>query len=282
MEIEYFVKPARRGRPPGLDRHTHSWYLGLGLRKENLRQREQEKHELRTTPSAASTWSTSSHGMSGWSDRERTDFDLLRNSRGPSNPTPSPSCAISISQNKHIVPYVIEPSPRRTAPRWRSVDAYDDALVTEPPARRSQLRDLVQASRSRSKARHLTRRPRRGWASWPPRSRRVAGDPAAADGAVRTRTPTASSVSRRCAGRRQAGREYTRTVLRLHPRLAPSPGGVSVEEDEPRLGRWPAASNASSGEGLRTVYDDTGADRELYRARTKIGTPFCLTVDFKA
>jgi len=47
MEIEYFVRP-------GEDEAAHEmwiaerqkWYLDLGIRAENLRVREQEKHEL--------------------------------------------------------------------------------------------------------------------------------------------------------------------------------------------------------------------------------------------
>jgi glycyl-tRNA synthetase len=35
-------------------------------------------------------------------------------------------------------------------------------------------------------------------------------------------------------------------------------------------------------EGLRTVYDDTGAIGKLYRRQDEIGTPFCLTVDFQS
>jgi len=33
--------------------------------------------------------------------------------------------------------------------------------------------------------------------------------------------------------------------------------------------------------GLRAVYDDTGAIGKLYRRQDEIGTPWCVTVDFK-
>src|SRR6201995_1134268 len=47
MEIEYFVKPGEdeAAHQAWIDARTQ-WYVDLGMRRDNLRQREQEKHEL--------------------------------------------------------------------------------------------------------------------------------------------------------------------------------------------------------------------------------------------
>ena len=80
------------------------------------------------------------------------------------------------------------------------------------------------------------------------------------------------------------GEEHTRTVLRLHPRLAPVTVAVfPLKKNEPRLvelGR--AIKKDLQVAGLRSVYDDTGAIGKLYRRQDEIGTPFCITVDFQS
>jgi glycyl-tRNA synthetase len=80
------------------------------------------------------------------------------------------------------------------------------------------------------------------------------------------------------------GEEYTRTVLRLHPRLAPLTVAVfPLKKNEPRLVEL--AKNIKKelqAEGIRAVYDDTGAIGKLYRRQDEVGTPFCLTVDFQS
>jgi glycyl-tRNA synthetase len=80
------------------------------------------------------------------------------------------------------------------------------------------------------------------------------------------------------------GEEFTRTVLRLHPRLAPITVAVfPLKKNEPRLVELARGIKRDlQAEGLRTVYDDTGAIGKLYRRQDEIGTPFCLTVDFQS
>jgi glycyl-tRNA synthetase len=78
--------------------------------------------------------------------------------------------------------------------------------------------------------------------------------------------------------------EHTRTVLHLHPRLAPISVAVfPLKKNEPRLVEL--ARNIKrdlQAAGLRAVYDDTGAIGKLYRRQDEIGTPWCVTVDFKS
>jgi glycyl-tRNA synthetase len=75
-------------------------------------------------------------------------------------------------------------------------------------------------------------------------------------------------------------RGETRTVLRLHPRLAPIKAAVF-----PLTKKEPVAKVARElYDGLkgdyRVFYDDSGAIGRRYRRQDEAGTPFCVTVDF--
>jgi glycyl-tRNA synthetase len=80
------------------------------------------------------------------------------------------------------------------------------------------------------------------------------------------------------------GEEFTRTVLRLHPRLAPIKAAVfPLKKNEPRLVELARTIKKNlQAAGVRAVYDDTGAIGKLYRRQDEIGTPFCITVDFQS
>ena len=80
------------------------------------------------------------------------------------------------------------------------------------------------------------------------------------------------------------GDEHTRTVLRLHPRLAPIKVAVFLlKNNEPRLVELTRSIKKTlQAAGVRTVYDDTGAIGKLYRRHDEVGTPFCITVDFQS
>ena len=75
--------------------------------------------------------------------------------------------------------------------------------------------------------------------------------------------------------------ERQRTVLRLHPRVAPVKAailpliGKSEEMVEPRARR----STRSCGSDKIVEYDDGGAIGRRYRRQDEIGTPFAFTVD---
>jgi len=109
MEIEYFVKP-------GTDEEWHqhwvearrNWYLGLGIRQENLRVRRLEKEEL--AHYAKDTYEVEYLFPMGWSELEgianRTDFDLRRHAEFSGRQL----TYYDEESGEHIVPYVIEPS----------------------------------------------------------------------------------------------------------------------------------------------------------------------------
>ncbi len=85
--------------------------------------------------------------------------------------------------------------------------------------------------------------------------------------------------------REGAGQGETRTVLRLHPRLAPIKAAVLplVSKDgQPELAREVFATlRARVGLGM-VEYDEGGAIGKRYRRQDEIGTPWCLTVDHQS
>ncbi|GAA4921449.1 glycine--tRNA ligase [Nesterenkonia rhizosphaerae] len=72
----------------------------------------------------------------------------------------------------------------------------------------------------------------------------------------------------------------TRTVLKLHPKLAPVKAAVLPLSKKAEL----AGPSQKLADELRkhwnVDYDDAGAIGRRYRRQDEIGTPFCITVDF--
>jgi glycyl-tRNA synthetase len=82
--------------------------------------------------------------------------------------------------------------------------------------------------------------------------------------------------------REGAGAGETRTVLRLHPRLAPVKAAVLPlvgKDGQPELAR---EVHASLRGRLQVEYDEGGAIGKRYRRQDEIGTPFCLTIDHQS
>ena len=76
------------------------------------------------------------------------------------------------------------------------------------------------------------------------------------------------------------GEEASRTVLKLHPRLAPVKAAVLplVKKDGmPEVARSIAADFFKAG--INVQYDEQHAIGKRYRRHDEIGTPYCLTVD---
>jgi len=72
----------------------------------------------------------------------------------------------------------------------------------------------------------------------------------------------------------------TRTVLHLHPRLAPIKVGVFplVKKDGmPDLAK--GIEDTLRARGLSTFYDQSGAIGRRYRRQDEVGTPWCITID---
>jgi glycyl-tRNA synthetase len=71
----------------------------------------------------------------------------------------------------------------------------------------------------------------------------------------------------------------TRTVLRLHPALAPFKAAV-LPLQKNKLGQLAADVCKGLSEHFMVDYDETGSIGKRYRRQDEIGTPFCITVDF--
>jgi glycyl-tRNA synthetase len=293
MEIEYFVRP-------GEDEAAHEmwinerkdWYAKLGMRPENLRVREQEKHEL--AHYAKRCVDLEYKFPMGWSELEgianRTDFDLRSHSRSAENPDAVGELKyFDQEQKKNIVPYVIEPSAGADRATLAFLcDAYEDALVKEPPAEETaKLRELVE-----SFARSVGRRENM---AADVKQRLVATAEAIATGLPGTlpqliglmedSEAASIEVMKKVRGvGEKIAEEHTRTVLHLHPRLAPLTVAVfPLKRNDARLVEMARGLKRDLQKaGLRAVYDDTGAIGKLYRRQDEIGTPWCITVDFQS
>jgi glycyl-tRNA synthetase len=293
MEIEYFVRP-------GEDETAHEmwiaerkkWYLDLGIRAENLRVREQEKHEL--AHYAKRCVDLEYLFPMGWSELEgianRTDFDLKAHSRSPENPDAVGELHyFDQEQKKHYVPYVIEPSAGADRGTLAFLcDAYEDSLVKEPPADdTAKLRDLVESfarSVARREGMDVDCKQRLQAAA----ESIAAGLPATLPTLIGLMDDTDANkieVMKKVRGvGEKIAEEHTRTVLHLHPRLAPLAVAVfPLKRNEPRLVELARGVKCDlQRAGVRAVYDDTGAIGKLYRRQDEIGTPWCITVDFQS
>jgi glycyl-tRNA synthetase len=293
MEIEYFVRP-------GEDEAAHeawiaerkNWYLKLGMNPDNLRVREQEKHEL--AHYAKRCVDLEYRFPMGWSELEgianRTDYDLKAHSRSAENPDAVGELKyFDQEQKKHLVPYVIEPSAGADRATLAFLcDAYEDALVKEPPAEETaKLRELVE-----SFARSVGRR--EGMAA-DVKQRLVStaetiaaglpGTLAQLIGLMEDSEAASIEVMKKVRGvGEKIAEEHTRTVLHLNPRLAPLTVAVfPLKRNDARLVEMARGLKRDLQKaGLRTVYDDTGAIGKLYRRQDEIGTPWCITVDFQS
>ena len=109
MEIEYFVKPGTDGE--WFDYWVNerlNYYIGLGIRKENLRLRQHDKEEL--AHYAKGCFDVDYNFPIGWSEIEgianRGDFDLTQHSKFSGKTLDY----FDEEKNERYVPCVIEPS----------------------------------------------------------------------------------------------------------------------------------------------------------------------------
>lgn len=78
-------------------------------------------------------------------------------------------------------------------------------------------------------------------------------------------------------------KEEDRTVLHLHPRLAPYKVAVfPLVRNKPDIVRLASEIEHSLRPNLRTVFDDSGNVGKRYYRQDEIGTPFCVTVDYES
>ncbi|MDP2941278.1 MAG: glycine--tRNA ligase, partial [Candidatus Omnitrophota bacterium] len=109
MEIEYFVRPEEADKK--LEEwiaYRFDWYLGLGIKKENLRQRPHGKEEL--AHYAVACTDIEYNFPFGWSELEgianRTNFDLRRHAEVSGRDLRY----FDDAKKERFFPYIIEPS----------------------------------------------------------------------------------------------------------------------------------------------------------------------------
>ncbi|MDD4879168.1 MAG: glycine--tRNA ligase [Candidatus Omnitrophica bacterium] len=109
MEIEYFVRPEEADKK--LDEWVEArfnWYLGLGIKKDNLRLRPHGKKELAHYAKACTD--IEYNFPFGWSELEgianRTDFDLKQHSKASGQELQY----FDAATKEKFYPYIIEPS----------------------------------------------------------------------------------------------------------------------------------------------------------------------------
>jgi glycyl-tRNA synthetase len=71
-----------------------------------------------------------------------------------------------------------------------------------------------------------------------------------------------------------------RTVMRLHPRLAPTKAAVLPLSRNERLSPVARDLAAALRKHWSVDFDDAGSIGRRYRRQDEVGTPFCITVDF--
>ncbi len=206
MEMEFFVKPGTDEK--WLDywlSERRNWYLGLGIKEDNLRLREHGKNEL--AHYARCCYDIEYQFPMGWAELEgianRGDFDLVKHAEASGKSL----TYLDEDTNKHIVPYIIEPS----AGVDRSIlaflcDAYDEEMA----------------------------------------------------------------------------KGELRVVLRLHPALAPFKAAVLPLSRKEPLVKMAKEIHAGLRKHWMVSYDDAQSIGRRYRRQDEVGTPFCITVDFKS
>ncbi|MCH8567061.1 MAG: glycine--tRNA ligase [Balneolales bacterium] len=76
------------------------------------------------------------------------------------------------------------------------------------------------------------------------------------------------------------GKTETRTVLKLHPKLAPITAGVFPLIKKPELMERAKAIQEDLSDTWKVIFDEKGSIGKRYRRLDEAGTPFCITVDF--
>ncbi len=81
-------------------------------------------------------------------------------------------------------------------------------------------------------------------------------------------------------GQDKNGKDDVRTVLRLHPALAPFKCAVLPLSKKEVLAGPARELRQQLAKEFMVDYDDTGSIGKRYRREDEIGTPYCITVDF--
>lgn len=302
MEIEYFVMPGEEDAwHERWLQDRLAWWRSVGLSSDNL-------HVYTVPPDELAHYSKATYDLMyrfpiGFEELEgiasRSDYDLGSHSKeqesmGITAKVQHNSDSIDRltyydqANNRHIVPFVIEPS----AGVDRGVlavltEAYDEQQVKSLTTERQQAISDVLATFHKSVSRNDKIDPDQRDALLE-RCEQITRDLPASLPHVPAmlEMPAAKQIE---VGKKVRGQvdpaldEAFRTVLHLKPAMAPIKVAVlplkrnnaEIVAQAHHIRKTLQATGT-----MRTVYDDTGAIGKLYRRQDEIGTPFCITVDF--
>ncbi len=83
-------------------------------------------------------------------------------------------------------------------------------------------------------------------------------------------------------GNKGAEKPETRTVLKLHPDLAPIKYAVfPLLKNKPELVAKAKEVYTKLAEKYRCEFDDNGNIGKRYRRQDEVGTPWCIVIDFQ-
>ncbi len=303
MEIEFFVLP-------GTDEDWHeqwlearlSWWESIGVPRERIQVYDVPKDDL--AHYSKRTYDLMyNYPTLGYEEIEgianRTDFDLGSHSRDQErlgltarvNPNPDSLARLTYfdqPNNRHIVPFVIEPSAG-VGRCFLAVlcEAYDEEMTKAPP--QDKLDAVAQALQTFLKS--VGRNEKLGddvKAALTEQGEAIGSDLAnrlpQIDALLAMAGADQIEVGKKLRGQAQPiADEHFRTVLHLKPKIAPVKAAVFPlkRNHDGLVGTAKDIRRTLQTTGMRTVYDDTGAIGRLYRRQDEIGTPFCITVDFQ-
>jgi glycyl-tRNA synthetase len=253
MEMEYFVPPPEA--PMWFDHwitERMRWYIKLGIRPDHLRLRAHDSDEL-------SHYSSQTSDVEylfpiGWSELEgianRGDFDLKQHAEYSGEKLEY----FDQATGERYVPHVIEPAAGADrATLAFLVDAYDEEVV--PTAAGGEGGSGGSGSGGSGSG----------------------GSGSGGSGSGGSGSRSSDSGDGHAGGSGSGGE--LRTVLRLHPRLAPVKAAVLplVKKDgQPELAREVYEAVRSR---VPAEYDEGGSIGKRYRRQDEIGTPFGITID---
>ncbi len=304
MEIEFFVAP-------GTEDEWHekwlqdrlAWWQSIGVRRDHISIYDVPKNDL--AHYSKRTYDLMyAYPTLGYEEIEgiasRTDFDLGSHTRyqekydltaqvKPNADSTTRLSYFDVPSNKHIVPFVVEPSAGVGRCMLAVLcEAYDEPMVKVPDEGRLKIvSDGLDAfNQSVSKNEKLPTDLRDGLQAF--------GESIAQD--ILEKMPQINALlampgaDRIQLGKKLRGQsqkvieDHYRTVLHLKPHLAPVKVAVfplKRNDDDLVSTAKNIRKSLQVGGRIRTVYDDTGAIGKLYRRQDEIGTPFCVTVDYE-
>jgi glycyl-tRNA synthetase len=304
MEIEFFVAP-------GSDEEWHetwlesrlSWWESIGVPRSRIQVYDVPKADL-AHYSKRTFDLMYNYPTLGYEEIEgianRTDFDLGSHSRDqdklgltaqvkPNTDSTARLTYYDQANNRHIVPYVIEPSAGVGRCTLAVLcEAYDEQMVKAPPQEKLEAVSAALQSFIKSVGRNeklsddqksaLVGEGEAIAASLPESLSRI-------ESLLNLSGSDQIEVGKKLRGQAQPViDEHFRTVLHFQPKIAPTKVAIFPlkRNHEGLVGMAKGLRKSLQTTGMRTVYDDTGAIGKLYRRQDEIGTPFCVTVDFQS